>query len=65
MKILDMLEESVPLMKKIWGLSVSGREGALEADLKKKESIQRALDNKQIELDSFVVDPHTLAAMAV
>ena len=54
----------MPLMKKIWGLSVSGREGALEADLKKKESIQRALDNRQIELDSFVVDPHTLAAMA-
>jgi hypothetical protein len=42
--VLDMLGESVPLMKNIWGFD---RDKALDGDLKARETIQRALDTKQ------------------
>jgi hypothetical protein len=51
-----MLGESVPLMKNIWGFD---RDKALDEDLKARETIQRALDTKQMELDSFILSPRS------
>lgn len=58
--VLDMLEESLPMVKKIWELShVRARQdGALVEDLRARERLQRALDAKQVELDSFVINPN-------
>ena len=57
--LLDRLKESMAMAKDIWALSLAGRkEKALEADLKARDQFRRALDNKQMELDSFVVDPN-------
>ncbi|KAF9791984.1 hypothetical protein BJ322DRAFT_1215294 [Thelephora terrestris] len=59
LSLLDMLEESIPLMNKIWEFSpevVTFRE-ALEKDLKSREDLQYALDTKQLELDSLILKP--------
>ena len=58
--VLDMLKESLPMVKKIWTIPYTSthRGGALEEDLREREHLQRALDSKQMELDSFIIDPN-------
>lgn len=61
MPLLDMLKESVPLMRKIWERTpeqADSRSRALEADLKARERLRRALDNKEVELDSVVINKY-------
>jgi hypothetical protein len=55
-----MLKESVPMVKKIWSFPPTDgrREAALEADLRARESFERAIRAKQMDLDSVVVDPN-------
>ena len=46
----------MPLMRNIWEFD---RDKALDEDLEARETIQRALDAKQMELDSFILSPRS------
>ena len=44
-------------MNKIWECTPEADMGQLDADLKAREDLQRALETKQMELDSLVFNP--------
>ena len=54
------------MMKTIWGhtpQTVSGRDRLLEADLKARDEFLQALGAGEVEIDTFIHDPHPETAV--
>lgn len=54
---LDKLENCVPVMMKIWEFTAVVLREAFKKDRKAREDLQYLIDTKQVELDSFVMNP--------
>lgn len=57
--VLDRLEQSVPMMKRIWEVTpqAAGRDEALKVDLEALGEFRRAFDTKHMQLDTIVLSP--------